>query len=147
MKVILLKDIPRLGKKYDIKKVNDGFAVNSLFPKKLAKMATPKAIKELETKKKEIEISNKVQEDLLLKNLSELKEKTITIKTKANETGSIFSAIHKKEIIETLKKDHGIELSEEIIQLEKPIKEVGEHTINIKIKDKKGSFKLIVNPE
>ena len=53
MKVIFLKDVPRVGKRNDIKEVNDGYAVNFLFPRKLAEMATPSAINELEKRKKE----------------------------------------------------------------------------------------------
>ncbi|OGI84368.1 50S ribosomal protein L9, partial [Candidatus Nomurabacteria bacterium RIFCSPLOWO2_01_FULL_37_49] len=99
MKVIFLHDVPRVGKKYDIKEVNDGYAMNFLLPRKLAQAATPKAVAELEIRKKEVMIEREVQEDLLMKNLEEIKGKTITIKGKANEQGHLFSAIHKKEII------------------------------------------------
>lgn len=150
MRVIFLKDVPRVGKKHDIKDVNDGYAVNFLFPHKLAETATPKAIAELEKRKKNIEIEREVQEDLLMKNLEELKGKVITIKGKANEKGSLFSAIHKKEIIEEMQKQHQANISEEFIILDKPIKELGEHEIQIEIpapfagKNKKSSFKVLV---
>ncbi len=144
MRVIFLQDVPRVGKRHDIKEINGGYAMNFLFPKKLAEMATPKAIAELEKRKKNIAIEREVQEDLLARNLEEVKGKVITIKGKANELGHLFSAIHKKEIIEAMKSQHHADISEEFIVLEKPIKEVGEHEIPIEIKDKKSSFKLIV---
>lgn len=151
MRVIFLKDVPRVGRKYDIKEVNDGYAMNFLLPKKLAESATPKAIKELELRKKEIVLEREVQEDLLNKNLEEIKGKTIIIKGKANDQGHLFSAIHKKEIREEMSKQHHAEISEEFIILEKPIKSVGEFEIPIEIKStagsgasKKSSFKLIV---
>lgn len=144
MRIIFLKDVPRVGKRHDIKEVNDGYALNFLFPKKLAENATAKAIIGLEKRKKEIIVEREVQEDLLMKNLEELKGKIITIKGKANEKGSLFSAIHKKEIKEELEKEHKIEIGEEFIILEKPIKEVREFEIPIEIKGKKSSFKLIV---
>ena len=56
MKVIFLKDVPRVGKKYDIKEINDGYAMNFLFPQKLAEIATPSAIANLEKRQKNIEI-------------------------------------------------------------------------------------------
>ncbi|MCX6752186.1 MAG: 50S ribosomal protein L9 [Candidatus Nomurabacteria bacterium] len=144
MKVIFLSDVPRVGKKYDVKEVNDGYAMNFLLPRKLATMATPKALAELETRKKEISIEREVQEELLMKNLEEIKGKTITIKGKTNDKGHLFSAIHKKEITEAMKEQNRAEISEEFIILEKPIKEVGEHEIQVSIKGKKSSFKLLV---
>lgn len=144
MRVIFLQDVPRVGRKYDLKEVNDGYAMNFLLPRKLAIMATPKAVAELEMKKKEIVLEREVQESLLLKNLEEIKGKTVTIKGKANELGHLFSAIHKKEIIEAMKEQNHADIGEEFIVLEKPIKAVGEFEIPILIKDKKSSFKLIV---
>lgn len=144
MKVIFLQDVSRVGKKYDIKEINDGYAMNFLIPRKLAELATPKAVNELEKRKKNIEIEREVQEDLLMKNLEEIKGKVITIKGKANEKGSLFKAIHKKEIVEEMKKQNHADISEEFIILEKPIKEIGEHEILIEIKGKKSSFKVVI---
>ena len=144
MRVIFLKDVPRVGKKYDIKEVNDGYAVNFLLPRRLAEAATLKAVAELEIRKKEIVIEREVQESLLLKNLEEIKGKTIIMEGKANEQGNLFSAIHKKEILEAMKDQHHADIMEEFIVLEKPIKAVGEFEIPISIKGKKSSFKLIV---
>ncbi len=144
MKIIFLQDVPRIGKKYDVKEVNAGYALNFLFPKKLATMATTKAIVEIEKRKKEIMIEKKVQEDLLIKNLKEIKNKTITIKAKADEKGHLFSIIHNKMIVEAMKKEHHAQIDEKFIVLEKQIKEIGEFEIPILVKDKKSSFKLIV---
>ena len=69
MKVIFLQDVPRVGKKYDLKEVPDGYAMNFLLPRRLAVIATPKAIIELEVNKKKIAIEKEVQENLLLRNL------------------------------------------------------------------------------
>jgi len=144
MKVIFLQDVPRVGKKYDIKEVNDGYAVNFLLPRKLAEVATSKAVAQLEMRQKEIVIEREVQESLLLKNLEEIKGKTIVIKAKADEKGHLFSGIKNKEIVEEMKKQNHADISEELIALEKPIKEIGEFDIPISIRGKKSSFKLIV---
>ncbi|HPS21618.1 MAG TPA: 50S ribosomal protein L9 [Candidatus Paceibacterota bacterium] len=144
MKVIFLKDVPRVGKKHDVKEINDGYAINFLFPRKLAEMATPSNIAALERRKKEVEITKEIQDELLDKNLEEIKNKTITIRGKANDKGSLFSAIKQKDLIDELKKEHRIDIKEEFILLDKPIKEIGEYDIQIKIKNKTGSFKLIV---
>ena len=156
MRVIFLQDVSRVGKRHDIKEVNDGYAMNFLLPRRLAQTATPRAVAELEMRKKEIVLEKEVQEDLLMKNLEEIKGKTVTIKVKADEKGHLFAQVHKKEIIEAMKIEHRAEIGEEFIILEKPIKAVGEFEIPIEIKlarnathsvaggDKKSSFKLIV---
>ena len=144
MNVIFLQNVPRVGKRHDIKVLNSGYAINYLFPRKLAELATPKAIIELEKRKESIKIEREVQEDLLMKNLEEIKGKVLNIKAKADEKGHLFSGIHKREIVEEMKKQNHADISEEFITLEKPIKEVGEHEIPIIIKNKKSSFKLIV---
>ncbi len=151
MKVIFLHDVPRVGKKYDVKEVNGGYAMNFLIPRKLAEPATEKALAMLEMRKKEIVIEREVQESLLLKNLEEIKDKIVTMKVKTDEKGHLFSGIHSVEIAEAMKKEHHVDIAPEFIVLEKPIKAVGEFEIPLEIKttaqggaSKKSSFKLVV---
>ena len=144
MKVIFLQDVPKIGKRHDVKEINGGYAMNFLLPRKLAVPATESAIAELEKRKKNVEIERGVQESLLLKNLEEIKGKIVVIKGKANPKGSLFKAIHKKEIVEEMHQQHHADISEEFIVLEKPIKEIGEFEIPVSIKDKHSSFKLVV---
>ena len=149
MKVIFLKDVPRVGKKYDVKEVNDGYAMNFLLPRKLAEVATAKAVSLLQQKTKNIQIEKEIQTDLLLKNLEEIKSKIVHIKAKGDEKGHLFSGIHSKEIVSAMKTEHHVDMSEESIVLDKPIKEIGEHEIKIEIpspdgKSKKSSFKLVI---
>lgn len=154
MKVIFLQDVPRVGNRYDLKEVPDGYALNFLLPRKLAEVATLGAVASLEARKKEIAIEREVQENLLLKNLEEIKGKTVTLKGKANEKGHLFSAIHKDEIVRAMKEQNRVDIGEEFISLPKPIKEIGKFEVPIKIpaqggsasggKNKKSSFKLIV---
>ena len=144
MKVIFLQDVPRVGRKYDIKEVNDGYAVNFLFPKKWATAATTKSVAEIERQKKEIVIEREMQEELLEKNLEKIKGKTIKISAKADEKGHLFSAIHKKTLSEVMEKECHVQIDEKFIVLEKQIKEIGEFEIPILVKNKKSFFKLIV---
>ena len=144
MKVIFLKDVPRVGRRHEIKEVNDGYAANFLFPRKLAERATPQAMAELEKRKKEIMVEREIQEELLEKSLESLKGKVVTIKAKADEKGHLFSGIHKKEISLALATEHRAAVDEEFIILDKPIKEIGEFEIPVQIKNKKSSFKVLV---
>ena len=147
MKVIFLQDVPRVGKRHDIKEVNDGYAMNFLLPRKLAVTATPQTLAELEQRRQTIEIEKKVQEDLLQKNLEEIKDKILHIKSKADEKGHLFSGIHAKEIVAAMHIEHHAEISEESIVLDKPIKQVGEFEIPLKVDTQKSSFKLIVEAD
>lgn len=147
MKIIFLKDVPRVGKRHDVKEINDGYALNFLFPRKLAKLATAQALKELEITKKGIMVQREIQDDLLERSLEEVKNKVITLKVKADAKGNLFSSIHKKNIIEEMRKEYRAEIAEDFIILEKPIKQIGEFEIPIQIKNKKSSFKLIVVKE
>jgi large subunit ribosomal protein L9 len=144
MKVIFLQDIPRVGKKNDLKEVNDGYAMNFLIPSMLAQSATSKAISELDKRKKNIEIEGEVQTDLLQKNLEEIKGKVVIISGKANEKGSLFKAIHLSEIAAEMESQHHVNIAPEFIILEKPIKEIGEFEIPVEIKNKKSFFKIMV---
>lgn len=146
MKVIFLKDVPRVGQRHEVKEVNDGYALNFLFPRKFAERASPEALANLERRQKELVVERQVQADLLQRNLKELEQKVVTITAKANDKGHLFSAIHKKEIIEAMKREHHAEIGEEYLVLEKPLKEIGEFDIPIAIKGKKASFKLIIKP-
>lgn len=135
MKVILLQDVPNVGKKYDVKNVSDGYARNFLFPRNLAKIATTKAIQTVEHEKKRWQQHKEVQQNILDKNISDLEGLKISIAKKANEKGHLFAAISPKEISNALKKEKHLEIPAELIELEKPIKEKGEHKIKVKDKE------------
>lgn len=147
MKVIFLVDVPRVGKRHDIKEVNDGYAQNFLLPRKLAERATPQAVAALEGRMKSIAIEREVQADLLAKNMEEIKNKVVHMTGKADEKGHLFQGIHAKEIVEAMRAEHRADISPEFLVLEKPIKQIGEFEIPIEIKEKKSSFKLIVEAD
>ena len=105
MKIIFLKDVPRVSKKNEVKEISDGYAVNFLFPKKLAVMATSQNMLELERSKKEVLIKREIQEELLEKNLEEIKGKVIILNKKADIKGHLFSAIHKKDLVKVFRRE------------------------------------------
>lgn len=135
MKMILLQDVSGLGNKYDVKEVSDGYAHNFLLPKKLAELATDKIIKTAEIKKKRAEQLKEVDKDILEKNILELDGVKILIEEKANDKGHLFAGMHKEEISKILKEQKRIEIPAELIDLEHPIKETGEHKIQVKDKE------------
>jgi len=147
MKIILLKDVQNVGRKFETKNVSDGFAMNSLIPQKLAEIATSGALKRLDTAMKRNEEHKKIQSDLLAKNIEGLQDITVKMQGKGNEQGHLFAAIHKADLIAAIKEQTKLDIDEDHITIDKPIKEAGEHTIKIKADDKEGEIKLIVETE
>jgi len=145
MKIILKQDVPKIGKKFETKNVSDGYALNFLIPKGLAEVATTVSIKKAGEALKALEALKKVHEDLILKNLKNIDGVTINISDKANEKGHLFAGIHKDQIIAELKKETRLEVLPEFIDLEKPIKEVGEHSVKVTIQGKTATFKVVVS--
>ena len=131
MRVILLQDIEKLGKKYDTKEVADGYARNFLIPQGLAKPATEEALIWLETKK-EIE-AKKAEEELkkIQEKATAIDGQELIIPVKIGEEGQLFESITSQKISEKLK-ELGFEIKKTQIDLPKPIKELGEFPIKIK---------------
>jgi large subunit ribosomal protein L9 len=142
MKVVLLKDEKNVGRKFDIKEVADGFALNYLIPNKVALQATPNVLKSIEVEKAKHEAERKVHMDLLLKNLSHIDGKEITMTEAANEKGHLFAAVHINEIIPVLQEQTRIQIDPQYIVLEKPIKELGDFKIPVKVGEKTAEFVL-----
>jgi large subunit ribosomal protein L9 len=132
MKVILLKDVENLGKKYEVKEVKDGFARNFLLPKKLVKIATKENLKWLEEKKKELEKVAEEELKTVQKLATELDGREIIIELKKGEKGQLFQSINASYISKELQK-LGFQIKKQQILLENKIKEPGEFPIKIKL--------------
>ncbi|MES2436867.1 MAG: 50S ribosomal protein L9 [Patescibacteria group bacterium] len=147
MKVILLKDVKKVGKKFEVKDVADGYALNFLIPNKMAEVSNPSNTKKLDNWKTLDAAERKIQEDLLMKNLKALDGITLEIKENANEKGHLFKGVNKEEIVAELKKQGHLDIPAEYIDIEKPFKEVGEHTVAVKIGEKSAKFKLVISAQ
>ncbi|MFA7216859.1 MAG: 50S ribosomal protein L9 [Candidatus Paceibacterota bacterium] len=147
MKVILLKDIPKIGKKFDIKNVSDGYALNFLIPRKLAELATVEATTKIELIKKADLSERKIQDELLEKDILALNNLVINITSKANEKGHLFAGIDKTEIMKEILTQTRINLPENYILLDKPLKEIGEHKIKVEVLGKKALFTVNIQPQ
>ncbi|MFI5260341.1 MAG: 50S ribosomal protein L9 [Candidatus Paceibacteria bacterium] len=147
MKVILIKDVKGMGRAHEEVMTSDGYALNYLIPKKFAIAATPIARKEAETRIKQVVDRSALDAALLTQNIASLVEARIVIKTKANEKGHLYDAIAAPEIVAAAKEQAHIDLSEEVIKLEKPIKEIGTFDIPVSSADTFGKFSIIVEAE
>lgn len=131
MRIILLQDVEKLGKKYEVKEVADGYARNFLIEKGLAKPATEEVLKWLETQK---EIEAKKAEEELKKSqelASAIDGQEVMIQVKIGEEGQLFESITSQKISERLK-EMGFEVKKSQIDLLEPIKDVGEFPVKIK---------------
>ncbi len=132
MKVILLKDIKDIGKKYEVKEVKEGYARNYLIPKGLAKTATSSALEWAENKQKEVE--KKAEEDLekaqTVAGTMDGLELQILVET--GEKDQLYEQIGPQRIAEELKKQ-GYNIKKTQIDLKEPIGELGEFPVKVKI--------------
>lgn len=139
MKVILLQDIKGVGKKFDVKNVSDGYARNFLLPNKLIKIATDSEVKKLSIRKAKLEEKEEELKKELKKNANYLEKQDFKFSLKTGEKGEVFNSINKdiikNEIINFLTDDNDKKIvSENIeIELEKPIKKIGEYQIEINL--------------
>lgn len=147
MKVILLKYVKGIGRENEVVEVADGFALNSLIPQKLAIVATPGAMRSASGRKVSDESRKEIGAQLIKQNFETLAEARIIIRTKVNEKGHLYDAVAAPEIVEAAKRDAGVELPEDAIKLEKPIKEVGIHEVPIAFGEHFGKFSITVEGE
>ena len=148
MKIVLKKDVKNLGKAGEVKDVADGYARNFLFKNNLAIPATKQAIAEAE-KRRELEQKRKEEEQKELALRAE-KIKGLKIKTslKASEDGSLFGSISAQDVVDLVFNKAGVKLDVKNVELEKKIKNLGEHKIKIKLSPEiEAELTLIVEAE
>ncbi|HEY9886373.1 MAG TPA: 50S ribosomal protein L9 [Vampirovibrionales bacterium] len=137
MQVILLKDVPKTGKKFDVKEVSQGFGMNFLIKNGLAKVATKSEIEKVSEQKRAEEVKSEVQKELIHKALKEIEGKGIALSAKANDKGHLFSAIHEDDILNAIKEQLNIELDKNWIKVNEPIKETGDHNVTVSTGEEK----------
>lgn len=132
MKVILLQDVKKLGKKGDVVSTSDGYARNFLFPRNLAQEATDSnlhvlnAKKDVERRKKtaEIEAAQKLADDL--------RDKVVKIDAKAGDSGKLFGAITSKDIADKINDQFNVKVDKKKIVMD-TIKIAGTYNIEVKL--------------
>ena len=145
MKIILLQDIPKLGKKGEVKNAAHGYVRNFLMPQKLVEPATPEAIKRHEMLAKQSQTERQTTDDKFRSALDNLAGKIIEIALPANEKGEFYQKVTAKIIARNLEK---AEITEEDIVLdEKSIKMIGEYSIPIRRNNITGNILVKITPK
>ncbi|MCM1091446.1 MAG: 50S ribosomal protein L9 [Butyrivibrio sp.] len=133
MKIILLQDEKKLGKKGDIIEASDGYARNYILPKKIGVEATAKNMNDLKLHKANDAKLAQEQLDAAKALAGELESKEIIVKIKAGEGGKAFGSVSTKELAAALKEQHNLEIDKKKIQLPDPLKSFGSYEVNVKL--------------
>jgi large subunit ribosomal protein L9 len=130
MKIILTKDIKKIGNAGDVMKVADGFARNYLLPRKLAIVATKNNISRIETIKKEAELAKLEVENKYKAIALKLADVELSFIRKADENGHLFGSVSESDIANALT-DRELEVHKSNVNLEKHLKELGTFDVEI----------------
>jgi len=133
MKVVLLQDVPRLGVAGEVKDVASGYARNFLLPRGLAEFATPAAMKRVE----EIREAEEKRQALLETEMVSLSQTVegveITLKAKVGAQERLYGAVTSGDIAEELKRVTGQDIDKRKIELEEPIRQLGEYEVLVRL--------------
>ena len=133
MEVILKKDVKGTGKAGDVVKVSDGYARNKLIPGGLAVEATQANKKAIEREKQKAKEKYEADRATAQELANSFQDKIVVVKTKVGDNGRLFGAITSKDLAEAIKDQTGKEVDKRNIVLDKPIKETGVETIELKL--------------
>ncbi|MGE5618290.1 MAG: 50S ribosomal protein L9 [Sphingomonadaceae bacterium] len=148
MKVLLLQDVKGVGEAGQVKEVAEGYARNYLFPKKLATPATPSALKELEARQA-AERKRQAKLDEEMRGLAQkIAGSSVTVRSKVGEGGKLYGSITTADVAEALERQLGEVVDKRKIEIEEPIRHVGEYKIPVKLsKNVSTTVNLVVEGE
>src|SRR5512134_294008 len=147
MKVLLLKDVYKLGRAGDVKKVADGYGRNYLLPQGLAVLATPGALKQVERIRSQAEIRRTEQNSELKGLAGQIDGVLLTFAAKAGETGKLYGSITTQNVAEALQEKIRYEVKRHQIDIQ-PIRNLGEYTAHVRLTmDLVPEVKIIVHRE
>ena len=133
MKIILLQDEKKLGKKGDIIEASEGYARNYILPKKIGVEANAKNMNDLKLQKANDEKVAKEQLEAAKAMAAELETKQVVVKIKAGEGGRTFGSVSTKEIATAFKEQHGVDIDKKKIVLPESIKSFGSYEVSVKL--------------
>ncbi len=133
MKIILLQDEKKLGKKGDIVEVSEGYARNYILPKKIGAEASAKNMNDLKLKKANDAKVAQEQLDAANALAADLEDRIVTIRIKAGEGGKVFGSVSAKEIAAAVKEQCSIEIDKKKLQLADNLRNFGSYEVGIKL--------------
>lgn len=143
MKVILLQDVAKIGKRSELVEVPDGYALNQLIPKKMAEPATAANKKRIDRMQAEVAANKEADKERFAAAKEALQAQTVTVVAEANEQSHLFKAVSEQDIAAAAQAA-GVNVDAAMIVVGAPIKELGEHTVELMRGEQKTSFKIQV---
>ncbi len=131
MKVVLLQDVKKMGKRGEIIEVSDGYGRNVLIRKGLAAEGTAANLNTATQKKASNEHRAAVAEDEAVIMASQLKKVEVTVKVHTGEDGKIFGSVTAKDICDAVKNKYRFELDKKNVKLKDPIKMTGDYEVAV----------------
>jgi len=147
MKVMLIKDVYKLGRAGDVKRVADGYGRNYLLPQGLAVLATPGALKQVERIRSQAQVRRTEQNQELKGLADKIEGVVLTFAAKAGETGKLYGSITTQNVADALQEKIRYEIKRQQIDMQ-PIRNLGEFTANVRLTmDLVPEIKVIVHRE
>lgn len=144
MKVVLTQDVAKIGRRFEIVTVPDGYALNKLIPQKQALPATPVNVKRVESMKKRQTDDAAGETQAVADAINKLKDKKVAVKVEANAEGKMFEALKAGVIAAAVAAEAEVTLKPTWFHIPAPIKTTGEHTILLSFGDTQGEFTINV---
>ncbi|NCC48168.1 MAG: 50S ribosomal protein L9 [Clostridia bacterium] len=132
MKVVLIKEVKKLGRPDDIVEVSDGYARNFLLKNGLALEATPDNLNIVKTRKKAESAKNQRALESSQATAEALKDKVFDLPVKCGEGGRLYGAVTAMDIAQALA-DAGYAVDKRGIQIQQPIKSLGDYTVDVRL--------------
>ncbi len=147
MKVLLLKDVYKLGRAGEVKKVADGYGRNFLIPQGLAVLATPDALKQAERIRQQAEIRRTALNQELQGLAEQINGMELTFMVKAGETGKLYGSVSAHDVAEAITQKVRFEIKRQQVDMQ-PIRELGQYTVPVRLTmDLVPEVKVIVRRE
>lgn len=131
MKVVLLQDVKKIGKKGDVIEVSDGYGRNVLIRKGLGVEGTKANLNTAAQRQESKVFKDQVAADEAVIMAAQLKKVKVVIKVQCGEDGKIFGSVTGKDISEALEKQYKFKLEKKNIRLKSPIKTLGEYDVEV----------------
>jgi len=142
MKVILLRDVAKIGKRHEVVNVPDGYALNKLIPKGDAQAATPDNLKRVTNMRTKGALDKAAELSSIKGMVDSLADAPLTVPMQANEQGHLFQSVHNEDVAAAAQA-RGVRLPKESITIASPIKTTGPHDVTVKSQGQ--SFTLVIN--